>query len=784
MRKWLVILLVCLSLPMAASGGVGDSWDFNADLSFVSNPTAESWAFGYTADPGTDNLVIPYVFNLYDTAGMLGETQLSCWYLAGNSAYPLVYHNFTNASGLYGCPQGKTALHPGPLNGLPEIWSCVARWIAPADEPAIKIEGSFYEGGGGVGSYFIAYNGVETDGDMIMGVRNVVDTVPFVKYIADIKAGDTIDFIVGAYGEIGNDTTPLDVTITSITPSSLPASYYKAQNPDPADGAVEVLSEAVLSWLGPNGVANLTYDLYLYSDPNFDPNDGPTLAGLTADSYDPDPDLIMGKTYSWRVDVKGYIQDPNIPYNPNNPYNHPIHVIGDVWTFTTIEPPTLGPDGEVISVNLTAAAGAHVGNEIAGVIPVGNWNDFFVETVAMNFLKNDLGFDTYTQAVINSGGMYSISPGMPNPGDDALLSGHLYAPNGAKVSVTVTDIPYAAYDLYVYYRAAQASTMTFTILGTGRSLKGMENPAIPLTAFVDSQNGTVAGNYVVFKSLTAADMTIEAAADAGSPYGYIDGFQIVVSWNPKPANGKKDVSTTATLSWFNPITDIVDVAYDLYLKKGDSSFGTPIATDLTTASYNPEPDLENGEVYYWQVVMTGMTQDPNLAYNPANPYNYPVTRTSPVWSFTTASKAAEPIPANGAVEVHPSAILEWQGITGYQHDVYFGTDATAVANANVTTPGIYQGRQAAGAITFDPYGVDWMDWTTTYYWRIDEVDEATNPDTILVGDVWSFTTVVPQCPVPLRGDTNDDCINDMQDLVNIAQSWLTCSLVPAEACPF
>jgi hypothetical protein len=234
--------------------------------------------------------------------------------------------------------------------------------------------------------------------------------------------------------------------------------------------------------------------------------------------------------------------------------------------------------------------------------------------------------------------------------------------------------------------------------------------------------------------------------------------------------------------------DIADVTYDLYLQKDDPSIdpntATPAAAGLTAASYNPDPDLDKGGVYYWLVVMNGMTQDPNLPYDPENPYDYPVTRTSPVWSFTTAGKASEPFPMNDAIEVDPNAILAWQGLEGYKHDVYFGTDETAVANADVTdVSGIYQGRQDVTEITFDPYGLTDMDWATTYYWRIDEVVEGT-PDTILLGDVWSFTTVVPQCPTPLRGDTNNDCVTDLQDLANMAASWLSCALVPEESCPF
>ena len=70
------------------------------------------------------------------------------------------------------------------------------------------------------------------------------------------------------------------------------------------------------------------------------------------------------------------------------------------------------------------------------------------------------------------------------------------------------------------------------------------------------------------------------------------------------------------------------------------------------------------------------------------------------------------------------------------HDVYFGEDANAVADANTTTTGVYRVRQALDATSFDPGP---LEWNKTYYWRVDEVNEA-NPESPWKGGVWSFTT--------------------------------------------
>ncbi len=92
-------------------------------------------------------------------------------------------------------------------------------------------------------------------------------------------------------------------------------------------------------------------------------------------------------------------------------------------------------------------------------------------------------------------------------------------------------------------------------------------------------------------------------------------------------------------------------------------------------------------------------------------------------------------PTNQAVNVSQTPSLEWtSGNHAVQHDVYFGRDAAAVAAADTSATGIYQGRQAV--TSFSPPK---LEWDTTYYWRIDEVNDA-HADSPWKGSVWSFTT--------------------------------------------
>jgi hypothetical protein len=100
-------------------------------------------------------------------------------------------------------------------------------------------------------------------------------------------------------------------------------------------------------------------------------------------------------------------------------------------------------------------------------------------------------------------------------------------------------------------------------------------------------------------------------------------------------------------------------------------------------------------------------------------------------------KAHSPQPANGAVDTPWSLDLEWvAGDKATQHDVYFGADAAAVANADTTTAGIYRQRLAVGTTRF---ALANLEWGKTYYWRVDEIAPG-HPASPWKGNLWSFTT--------------------------------------------
>ncbi len=99
-------------------------------------------------------------------------------------------------------------------------------------------------------------------------------------------------------------------------------------------------------------------------------------------------------------------------------------------------------------------------------------------------------------------------------------------------------------------------------------------------------------------------------------------------------------------------------------------------------------------------------------------------------------QAYGPKPGNGASDINQTSTLNWKpGIQAASHQVFFGADEQTVKNANADSPE-YKGTRNLGSESYD---TGKLEWNTTYFWRIDEVNSL-NPDSPWVGKVWSFTT--------------------------------------------
>jgi len=116
-------------------------------------------------------------------------------------------------------------------------------------------------------------------------------------------------------------------------------------------------------------------------------------------------------------------------------------------------------------------------------------------------------------------------------------------------------------------------------------------------------------------------------------------------------------------------------------------------------------------------------------------------------------KAAAPEPADGALHPDTWVSLAWRaGNSAVSHDVYIGDNSEDVDNG---AEGTFAGNQADTSLIIGFPGFPYPDGLVpgaTYYWRIDEVNDA-DPNSPWKGDIWSFS-VPPRTgydPVPTDG---------------------------------
>jgi hypothetical protein len=208
-------------------------------------------------------------------------------------------------------------------------------------------------------------------------------------------------------------------------------------------------------------------------------------------------------------------------------------------------------------------------------------------------------------------------------------------------------------------------------------------------------------------------------ADPNSPWkGPVWSFMVPPksAYYPEPADSAEFVDLNVTLKWTAGFG--TKLHYIVFGEDFDEVSNTVTGIPNGTPDYDPGP-LKLAKTYFWRV----------------DEFDGVETHKGEVWSFTTEGAVSGPDPADGAVDVSPTQILTWDaGAVAASHEVYFGTDADVVKNATTASPE-YKGPKALGEESYDPGK---LKLNTTYYWRIDEVNES--PDSPWAGKIWSFTT--------------------------------------------
>lgn len=210
--------------------------------------------------------------------------------------------------------------------------------------------------------------------------------------------------------------------------------------------------------------------------------------------------------------------------------------------------------------------------------------------------------------------------------------------------------------------------------------------------------------------------------------------------SPTPSSGSSSQPRTPNLTW---TTGANTTFFKIYLGTTSSLSTTNLVSTQGVQSPFFAPDTLNySTTYYWRVD----------ASNTAGTYT-----TGDVWNFTTeeapvvlAGKPTSPTPSSGSASQPRTPNLTWTaGANTTYYKIYLGTTSSLSTPNLVSTQGVQ----------FPFFGPDTLNYSTTYYWRVDASNAA---GTYTTGDVWSFSTETapvllagkPTNPTPASGTGN------------------------------
>jgi len=199
-------------------------------------------------------------------------------------------------------------------------------------------------------NYILSWTGGDPDGDAVTYDVHFGTSSPPPQVVIN-QSGTTYDpstmygstpyyWKIVAHDNHGASTEgPVWQFTTKATPNDPP---YKPSNPNPANGAINILIAADLSWTcsDPNPGDTLNYDVYFGTS-----SDPPQVeSGQSATTYNPPINMTYNTIYYWKIVAHD---------------NHGAYTIGDKWSFTTEQeqtntapnPPTIeGPVFHIIVI--------------------------------------------------------------------------------------------------------------------------------------------------------------------------------------------------------------------------------------------------------------------------------------------------------------------------------------------------------------------------------------------------------------------------------------------------
>ncbi len=508
-----------------------------------------------------------------------------------------------------------------------------------------------------------------------------------------------------------------------------PLSPTVAKLPNPADGAEGVLLGTTLSWAAGNTA--VTHDVYFgtSSPPAF-------ISNQEAATYYPGP-IEVGTTYYWQIDE----------VEADGTTKH----AGDVWSFTATT------DLSTVSEIATQPSPADGAAGMALDTTLGWWpgasavsHDVYLGTTSPPaLLGNTTGFS------FDPGAGVLVADATYYWRVDAVAADGTVHTGDTWSFATVLDIPITDPNLVLWWTFDEDAGTT-VIDWSGHNHYGTVNGATWVADGKESGALDFGGD---------GDHVLDDDAE-----NYLNGLDAltVSMWI------KSDVTNTdkGFIICSDPAgsDDIITMRYD----KGGASYGGTdvIKTGLTSTGGEQQLETSSGvQTTEWQhVVMTWSSGQP-IRFYIDGAENTPSGRHDGIVGTITGNtkliigkggkdgaadagwdgmiddlriydialseieiavlaglvEAWSPDPADGAIEIPKIVTLSWKaGGTAASHDVYFSADQQAVID----------GTALIGNQVETSYSPPDLAKSTTYYWRVDEVEADGTTHT---GPVWSFT---------------------------------------------
>jgi len=193
----------------------------------------------------------------------------------------------------------------------------------------------------------------------------------------------------------------------------------------------------------------------------------------------------------------------------------------------------------VIGIDFGGPGHGIAANQTAGVVPRANWNNVASgQAGAVYDLVNDANAQTTADISWTANNTWQISAAAPADGNAAIYKGYLDTTEFSTTTVNVAQIPFALYDVYVYFDGDTAlgrsgkytiDTSTLAPITQGEYLDNANWPiAAGSGAFALADAPGEAGNYALFRNLSGESFALTATPFGGpNPRAPVNAIQIV-----------------------------------------------------------------------------------------------------------------------------------------------------------------------------------------------------------------------------------------------------------------